>query len=193
MTSPGGVEVTHDASNVVSGVRFPVRAPDHLASIRLLANDSHRRAKLTRIERWKTEADEVWARYCLNPLFGVGIGLYWGEGEKGYDRLSLCNSDPQLIETWLRWCRAFIPGCALRARLQLHADVDPMVAVAEWQRAVGVNVPIRVYWAVSAANGKRKPVKQSRGTLTVLLRQGSTEWFYKMARFIEKSATTFQT
>lgn len=53
-----------------------------------------------KFEQWKLEAKQLHNTHKDNPLFNLGIGLYWGEGSKRGNRLSLCNSDPRVVVKW---------------------------------------------------------------------------------------------
>jgi hypothetical protein len=146
---------------------------------RIIENRKRRR------ERWKAEALSLWEQWRHDPLFTLGIGLYWGEGEKSLvtQRLALSNADVNLLRTWLRWCGRFAPGVRINFWLCIHDDGDLEAARAFWQR----ELKIEVTWfsvAVSCAS-KRTRRTLPHGTLRASLGRGSLEWYTKMMVWLE--------
>ncbi len=70
-------------------------------------------------------------------LFGLGVGLYWGEGTKSNKLcVRLGNTDPALIK---RFVEFLIKVCGitkhkLRFGLQVFSDMSPRQALAFWQK-----------------------------------------------------------
>jgi hypothetical protein len=64
----------------------------------------------------------------------AGAALYWGEGAKTDGCVKLANSDPGLIEFFLRWLRHFfaVDESRLRVWLYLHRGLDLGAANAFW-------------------------------------------------------------
>lgn len=60
---------------------------------------------------WNKEIKEAYDGYAppLNdPMFTLGLGLYWGEGSKwSRSEVALSNSDPKLCRTYLKWMRDY--------------------------------------------------------------------------------------
>ncbi|NBV77875.1 hypothetical protein EBR66_06950 [bacterium] len=75
-------------------------------------------------------------------LFGVGVGLYWGEGTKSNPTsIRLGNSDPRLIRvfvSFLEHCFA-IQRSKLRFGLQIFGDMDADKTIAFWKRELSVS------------------------------------------------------
>lgn len=74
-------------------------------------------------------------------LFGIGIGLYWGEGTKA-DRVTvrLGNTDPALLDVFLRFLIRFfnIKKEDCRFGLQIFTDVDPHNALDFWTKRLKI-------------------------------------------------------
>lgn len=75
-------------------------------------------------------------------LFGMGLGLYWGEGTKSdISSVRLGNTDPKLIKTFLSFLKTLfgvnVKDC--RFGLQIFSDTSPKVAVAFWSGELGIN------------------------------------------------------
>ena len=73
-------------------------------------------------------------------LFGMGIGLYWGEGTKS-DKMSvrLGNTDPKLIKKFIEF---LVKICGIRQEklrfgLQIFSDMSPKNALGFWQNELG--------------------------------------------------------
>lgn len=106
-----------------------------------------------------------------SQLFGLGIGLYWGEGTKA-DRASvrLGNTDPKLIELFIQFLVRFysIKREDIRFGLQVFHDQDLQESVTFWVKRLAI-LPEQFYkptMTVSVGKGiYRKKTKY--GVLTV--------------------------
>ena len=162
----------------------PAPAQKRTASLKgiakIMANRKQRR------ERWRAKAVSLWRKWRRDPLFVLGVGLYWGEGEKGSRSrscLALSNADVNLLRTWLRWCARFVPGVRLNFCLSIHDNCDLEAARAFWRRELNIEITW-VAMAVSRAS-KRKRRTLPHGTLKVRLGRGSLEWHTKMLVWLE--------
>jgi hypothetical protein len=134
---------------------------------------------------WKAEAKLLWEQWHSDPLFLLGIGLYWGEGHKSSrcPRLRLCNADVHLLRIWLAWCQRFLTGVPLVFALNLHANCDADAARRFWEEHLGIQVTSR-WVAVSAASRRRRNTLPN-GTLNIQVGRGSLEWYTKMMIWLE--------
>lgn len=74
-------------------------------------------------------------------LMGIGLGLYWGEGNKANDlAVRLGNSDPNLLRTFHQFLREIcgVEEEKIRFWLQVFSDIDESEALAYWLRELGV-------------------------------------------------------
>lgn len=131
-------------------------------------------------------ADAMYARY--NPhghpfafqqprradewfLYGLGLGLFWGEGNKvNRHSVRLGNADPALIKTFLRFLREVyhIDESKLRFGIQVFSDVAPEHALSFWRRQLGV--PKSAFSKVVVTPSRRTGTyrkKSQYGVLTV--------------------------
>ena len=77
-----------------------------------------------------------------NKLFGMGIGLYWGEGTKANKgAIRLGNSDPKLIKTFINFLIVIfgIRKTDLKFGLQIFSDIDPGQALDFWTKALKID------------------------------------------------------
>lgn len=104
-------------------------------------------------------------------LFGMGLGLYWGEGtkaDKGSIRLG--NSDPDLIKVFIDFLgQAYgVKKEKLSFGLQIFSDISPIVAQAFWVKKLGVSKDQFYKTLITPSRGEgsyRKKLKY--GVLTV--------------------------
>jgi hypothetical protein len=138
-----------------------------------------------RRDRWRAEALSLWRDWRQDPLFVLGVGLYWGEGDKssGNKRLALSNADPRLLRTWLRWCGRFLPGVRLNFWLCVHDECDVAEARAFWKQELNQEVTWASVAVSRASNRRRRSLPH--GTLKVSLGRGSLEWYTKMLVWLE--------
>jgi hypothetical protein len=74
-------------------------------------------------------------------LYGIGIGLYWGEGNKMNDHaIRLGNTDPDLLLHFLNFLKKFfnVQTERLRFGLQIFTDVDPQLAQHFWIKKLSI-------------------------------------------------------
>lgn len=75
-------------------------------------------------------------------LLGLGIGLYWGEGNKlNKHSVRLGNTDPGVIKSFIRF---LVDICGiqkekLRYSLQIFSDVEPRDALDFWLNELGAD------------------------------------------------------
>ena len=73
-------------------------------------------------------------------LFGLGIGLYWGEGnKKNTTAVRLGNTDPKLVRTFLDFLiRIYaVKKEKIRFGLQVFSDMEPARVLQFWSRELG--------------------------------------------------------
>jgi hypothetical protein len=147
--------------------------------LKIIENRKQRR------EQWREEALTLWDRWRGDPLFILGVGLYWGEGTKSQIEkcLALTNSDASLLRLWLRWCRRFMPDVPLGYSLVIHDTCDLRAACRFWKRQLGIEVKVVTVAVSSASTRKRNCLPH--GTLKVRAGRGSLEWFTKMLVWLE--------
>jgi hypothetical protein len=134
---------------------------------------------------WQAEARLLWEQWRTDPIFLLGVGLYWGEGHKSSrcPRLRLCNADIHLLRVWLAWCQRFLPGVPLKYQLNLHANCDPAAARRFWEEHLNIKVT-SIWTAISAASRRRRNTLPN-GTLNIQDCRGSLEWYTKMMVWLE--------
>lgn len=72
-------------------------------------------------------------------LFGLGIGLYWGEGTKSNkNSVRLGNSDPGIIKAFIKFLDKLysVDLARIKIGLQIFSDTNPEIALAYWIKAL---------------------------------------------------------
>ncbi len=66
-------------------------------------------------------AKREFTEFLENPLFLIGLSLYWAEGDKHKgERVKFTNSDPQLVALMMRWFREVCGVKEEKFRIALH-------------------------------------------------------------------------
>lgn len=79
--------------------------------------------KLATISQIKERAKIESLKLMSNPLFLVGLSLYWAEGDKHMqERVKFTNSDPDMIAIIMKWFREIcnVPENKFRIALHIH-------------------------------------------------------------------------
>lgn len=133
---------------------------------------------------WRQEAFKEWSVWKSDPLFILGVGLYWGEGSKTERALRLSNADPDLIRTWCAWLHKFAPSLPLRAQVYCHLDVDKYQAITYWRNVSRITT-IRAYDSTPVSSKGVVPRRRLPfGTFGVVPGVGSAMWHTKMMVWI---------
>lgn len=77
----------------------------------------------------------------LNKLFGLGLGLYWGEGTKANKAsVRLGNSDPQLVKVFIVFLEKIfsVRKMDMRFGLQIFSDMPRQSALDFWVKKLRI-------------------------------------------------------
>lgn len=76
-------------------------------------------------------------------LFGLGVGLYWGEGNKAHQNaVRLGNTDPELLKMYILFLTELcgVKKESLKFDLQIFSDINASSALSFWARELDVKV-----------------------------------------------------
>lgn len=97
-------------------------------------------------QKWNPHGDPFRVRrprtVSEGVLYGLGVGLYWGEGTKANkNSVRLGNSDPRLIRRFIDFLEVFyqIERSRLRFGLHVFGDLDLAAAKRCWMRRLGIS------------------------------------------------------
>ena len=104
-------------------------------------------------------------------LYGLGIGLYWGEGTKANKHsVRLGNSDPELLRVFIRFLVELygVKKEDMRFGLQLFSDIDKDEALGFWCQKLGVSQKqfYKPYVSISGSLGTYR-AKSTYGVVTL--------------------------
>lgn len=106
-------------------------------------------------------------------LFGMGLGLYWGEGnKKNTNTVRLGNTDPKLIMKFLEFMERFyrISPERIKFGLQIFSDMEPKAALKFWCKTLNVTADRFGKVVVTPSRGKGTYREKTRhGVLTVYI------------------------
>jgi hypothetical protein len=79
------------------------------------------------------------AQHSDDPLFIAGISLYWAEGSKTRNDLSITNTDPRLLLTFVRFVRTHLDSNASFAlAIHLHDGDNEHEAKTHWRDSLAL-------------------------------------------------------
>ena len=125
-------------SQWVRDVPYTPRRPPRQGMVR--KPNALQRRKHDEIERLRAEGRDRIGDLSDRDLLIAGTALYAGEGSKTPGEVRFANSDPRMIELFLRWLRTFfdVDEQRLRLRLYLHEGLDLDAANAFWAELTGI-------------------------------------------------------
>lgn len=97
---------------------------------------------LKRYESYREEAGSEYVKMKENPLFAVGLSIYWGEGEKtANNRVGVINTDPDMLQVIVGFYRRVlkVPESKLRAALFLYDDINEAIALSYWSKKINLS------------------------------------------------------
>ncbi len=104
-------------------------------------NKAKKQETIKRHNQYKEEAAEEFKFLKNDPLFLVGISLYWGEGEKAKQgRVSIINSDLKLQQVTVNFYRKClkVPNHKLRIALFVYEDHDQLKVQKIWSEQLKI-------------------------------------------------------
>jgi len=117
---------------------------------------------------FRLRAPETTAEF---ELYGLGIGLFWGEGNKANKySVRLGNTDPELLKTFIRFLTDLcgVASEDLRFGLQIFSDIDKERALSFWVHALDVKASqfYKITVTISGSIGTYRK-KSEYGVVTV--------------------------
>lgn len=146
--------------------------------------------RLKRFEDGKMYGKEKIGQLTERELFIAGIALYWAEGSKKTQRLELCNSDPKMVQFFLRWLKVCLKvedqdiKCLVGVN-EIHASRDQIIR-EYWSDIT--NIPLSQFTKTSFKRVQNKKVydnfENHYGVLAVrVIRPG--KYYFKLIGLIQ--------
>lgn len=149
--------------------------------------------RISRLAHTKSKHDEVFMQASVeaknlikNPLWCVGVSLYWGEGGKTQGTARISNSDSAVIKTMMHFFRIIcdIPEDKFRGHVHTFAHCDAKQAELYWSKVSGI--PLTQFYKTYKKQSSASLYK--RDTLpygTVQIYVHKKDFFYRMMGWID--------
>lgn len=132
-------------STLATWCREVTLTDDQIASIKQrqaqipgISRDTNRKRRLE-IDRIRRRAASDVAWLVRDPKWVAGTVLYWAEGTKTRNKLSVANTDPQALRLFIAWVRDYLmPDAEFRLALHLHEGNDERAAQDWWRGALSL-------------------------------------------------------
>lgn len=133
------------------------------------------------IERIQDAARHQAETLVKDPFWVGGVMLYWAEGGKTKRMLTITNTDPALLRTFMAWVRSFlIEDPVFVLSLHLHEGNSESRAKSHWRDVLAL--PRAEFWKSyikPAGTGHRKNI-HAQGVCRVVVRNGTDAWLRTM-------------
>lgn len=114
----------------------------------------------------------------------AGVALYWAEGSKAFEEVTLTNSDPEIVRFYVKWLRQCcnVDPVNLRVQMHIYPDVQQKEAMEYWSNITGI--PLTQFYKLQIDVRKNKRVfKAGRlpyGTIQVKLMGKGTRKLHRL-------------
>lgn len=131
----------------------------------------------------REEARRRFPGLVRDALFLIGIALYWGEGDKRWERgaVRVSNIDPDLLRVFVRFLvvHGGVPVERLRVGVLVYPDLDPLQCQRHWSRTLGL--PLHQFHKTQIIIGRSPLRRLTHGVCMVsvcsrLLAEQIAEW-----------------
>jgi hypothetical protein len=129
---------------------------------RIKGGQTHRLRRIHRTARIHEEAKREIGDISKRDLWLAGIAMYWGEGNKSDEQVSITNSDPNLVRFMMRWFREIchVPEDRFRVEIHLYPDSDVKQAEQYWSEVTGL--PLSQFYDARIDRRRNKMRKKKR-------------------------------
>lgn len=109
---------------------------------RVKAAWTKKREKQEMTKKILEEAKKELPSRLKNPLFLIGLSLYWAEGNKASENIQFANSDSRLIKIMMRWFREIckIPEEKIRVHIYIHKVYQNENCEKFWSKVTSVPI-----------------------------------------------------
>lgn len=109
---------------------------------RIKAGIKLRENRIKRMNKTIDEAEKQVSKLVKNPLFLIGLILYWSEGTQKTNTFSFINSDPLVIKIMIEWIEKIckIPKDKIRLGLYIHKIYAHENCERFWSKQSGIPI-----------------------------------------------------
>ena len=96
--------------------------------------------RLREISELRAIARDEARRMAGDPFWVAGLILYWAEGAKTRNHVSMANTDPRALQLFIKWIKTYLdPSARFSMQLHLHEGNNESESQAFWVRATGLD------------------------------------------------------
>lgn len=150
---------------------------------------TNKEKRLKRITFWNINAEKVIGKISERDLLFAGIGLYLGEGSKKKRQFQFTNSNPELINTCIKWLELFgITRTDLYCNIFINEMHKKRIKniTKEWKNTTGI--PLENFRKPVFIRSKLKKLYANHNTYLGVLSLcsfRSSELFYRILGLLE--------
>lgn len=164
---------------------------------RLRAAAALTKNRIAREQRVFKDAQKEFREFLIDPLFLVGVALYWAEGTKRFNQFVFTNSDPDMMIIMLAWIERFFKktrGADIRVRLYNHKPFAHNNFENYW--SVTTRIPVgrfsRTVYKTTGLHVKKRP--NYKGCLKISLSgvyyiRKMVYWQHMLVEYYRKNGT----
>ncbi|HEY4508656.1 MAG TPA: hypothetical protein VJC13_00010 [Candidatus Paceibacterota bacterium] len=118
------------------------RIDTNISRGRIKSATAIRRNRLDREKKLFIQAKSEFEVFKNDPMFFVGVGLYWAEGSKRSSTFHFMNSDPEMVVFMISWCRKFLLKEVnnISLRLYTHRLFESENLEEYWSKTTGISL-----------------------------------------------------
>ena len=112
-----------------------------------------------------------------DPFWIAGLVLYWAEGAKTRNRVSMANTDPRALRLFITWLRTYInPSAEFTLHLHLHEGNDEEAAKRFWRNETSLRSAkfIKTFIKPQGTGHRKNHLKH--GVCTVRMKRPADAW-----------------
>ncbi len=138
---------------------------------------------------YRSEARRSYEELAKNPLFLIGLALYWGEGSKcTRGKVSIINSDPNVLKITTRFFREVlqVDETKLRVELFIYQDQSEVKIIDFWSKYLHIDTRLFIKTQLLPSRAKLTKRKVPYGMCSVYF--SSTEFSIKIHEWLDMLA-----
>ncbi|MDP3962445.1 MAG: helix-turn-helix domain-containing protein [bacterium] len=137
---------------------------------RMKASVSNRARKIFKEKVAYDDAEKEFQKYSKDPLFMIGVGLYWSNGLKEGSRFQFMSSDPAMMKIIIAWMEKYLGFSRKGARYRLFLNITHESKECEQYWARNLNIPQESFQKTSYFRSqKHKQSREYNGSLAVIV------------------------
>lgn len=155
----------------------------------VMANRVRKEINRRKRRQYGEEAQLEYGQLVKDPLFVLGLGIYWGEGDKTENgRVAVINTDGDLLKVVVKfYCRCLkVLSSKLRVGLFVYEGMDQEKEMVFWSEKLSVPRSQFIKVQVLKSRSRRTERKSRHGVCSIYF--SSTELSVKIREWIRLSA-----